>query len=381
MIACFVKGSSINSKSSLNRLSFVHPRTMTISKGTTNYRLGQKGRRGRLLISLDFELYWGVRHLPSVKRYFPNLVGARKAIPALLDLFSEYGIHATWAAVGFLFCDQTRTLLKFAPSHQRPEYENRILSPYYDLPPEAATETPDSVFFAPSLIRLIANTSHQEIATHSFSHYYCLEKGQDIEAFRQDLLAARAAAHALGLELRSMVFPKNQCKDEFLKVCAEAGITAYRGNPSSWLYRAAADDEQGYVKRLGRLLDTYLPLGSRNCYPTPVRSRDLPINLRGSRFLRPYSPLFRMLETLRLHRIQRDLTEAARMGLFYHLWWHPHNFGVNTAANLAFLRKILEHYRSLHELYGMESLNMGEMAACCLDAGVDSQSVDAGIAR
>ena len=47
-----------------------------------------------------------------------------------------------------------------------------------------------------------------------------------------------------------MVFPKNQCRDDFLRICAEAGILAYRGNPPSWLYRAAADDEQGYVKRL-----------------------------------------------------------------------------------------------------------------------------------
>ena len=91
-----------------------------ISNGTTNYRPAQNGRRGRFVISLDFELYWGVRHLPSVKQYFPHLVGARTAIPALLDLFSEYGIHATWATVGFLFCDQTRTLLRFAPSHHRP---------------------------------------------------------------------------------------------------------------------------------------------------------------------------------------------------------------------------------------------------------------------
>jgi peptidoglycan/xylan/chitin deacetylase (PgdA/CDA1 family) len=348
------------------------------SNETTNSIPVQNRQRGLFVISLDFELYWGVRHLPSLRRYLPNLIGARSAIPALLDLFSEYEIHATWATVGFLFCDQTRTLLKFAPSLHRPEYKNRILKPYYDLPPEGATDTPDSIFFAPSLIRLIANTAHQEVATHSFSHFYCLEKGQDIEAFRQDLLAARAASYALGLELRSMVFPKNQCNDDYLIVCAEAGILAYRGTPPGWLYRAAADDEQRYVKRLGRLLDTYLPLGSRNCYPAPVQSANLPINLRGSRFLRPYSPLFRMFEPLRLHRIKRDLTEAARKGLFYHLWWHPHNFGVNTEANLAFLRKILEHYRFLQEAYGMESANMGEMAACCLRERLNGQSTKSG---
>jgi hypothetical protein len=292
----------------------------------------------------------------------------------LLDLFSEYEIHATWATVGFLFCDRTRTLLKFAPNQHRPAYENQTLSPYHDLPPEEATDTPDSMFFAPSLIRLIANTAHQEVATHSFSHYYCLEKGQDIEAFRQDLVAARVAAKALGLELRSMVFPKNQCNDAFLKVCAEIGILAYRGNPPSWLYRAAADDEQGYVKRLCRLIDTYLPLGSSNCYPQPELCGSVPINIPASRFLRPYSRMFRMFEPLRLQRIRNDLTEAAQNNKFYHLWWHPHNFGMNTAANLMVLRKVLEHYRSLSEVYGMESLNMGEMAARGLGGGIRRQS-------
>jgi len=85
-----------------------------------------------------------------------------------------------------------------------------------------------------------------------------------------------------------------------------------------------------------------------------------------------------MFEPLRLHWIKGDLTEAARKGLFYHLWWHPHNFGTNIAANLALLRKILEHYRSVHDLYGMESLNMVEMAASCLGGGVDSQSAVGG---
>jgi hypothetical protein len=228
------------------------------------------------------------------------------------------------------------------------------------------------------LIRLIANTGHQEIATHSFSHYYCLEKGQDIEAFRQDLLAAREAAYTLGLQLRSMVFPKNQCNDEYLNVCAEVGILAYRGNPQSWLYHASPKDHKNYVKRLGRLLDSYLPLGSRNYSPAPPSRGNLPLNVQASRYLRPYPPsLFRIFEPLRLHRIKRELTEAAKKQSCYHLWWHPHNFGINTSANLVFLRRILEHYRSLHDLYGMESLNMGEMAACYFGAGVDSQSIGA----
>ena len=53
---------------------------------------------------------------------------------------------------------------------------------------------------------------------------------------------------------------------------------------------------------------------------------------------------------------------AARNKLLYHLWWHPHNFGLDTERNLAFLRQILEHYRELNERYGFESAHMGEAA-------------------
>src|SRR5262245_13071649 len=58
---------------------------------------------GALVISLDFELHWGVRDKRPVDgSYRENLLGAREAIPRMLDLFEEFGIAATWATVGFL---------------------------------------------------------------------------------------------------------------------------------------------------------------------------------------------------------------------------------------------------------------------------------------
>ena len=53
---------------------------------------------------------------------------------------------------------------------------------------------------------------------------------------------------------------------------------------------------------------------------------------------------------------------AAQRGLGFHLWWHPHNFGIYLEQNLAFLGKILAHYAKLRAQYGMESLGMGELA-------------------
>src|ERR1700686_2907278 len=47
---------------------------------------------GAFVISLDFELHWGVRdHERPNGPYGPNLLGARKAIPRLLELFERYG--------------------------------------------------------------------------------------------------------------------------------------------------------------------------------------------------------------------------------------------------------------------------------------------------
>ena len=342
-------------------------RTENSTSGKSDRTSTPSNRVGQFVISLDFELYWGVRHMPSVTRYVKNLIGARTAIPALLALFREYRIHATWATVGFLFFDSTDTLLSCAPP-LRPNYEDARLSPYADLPPNEARETSDSIFFAPSVISHIAETENQEIATHSFSHYYCLENGQNKETFRQDLLAARAAARQLGIRIRTLVFPKNQCRCDYLSVCSEVDILAYRGNPGGWLYRAAADDGQTFARRLGRLLDAYIPLSGSNCSRLPELKAATPVNIPASRYLRPYTPILHSLDPLRLWRIKRDLTTAAKEGRLYHLWWHPHNFGVNLSSNLAFLRQILEHFRSLRERYGIESLNVGEAAARCMAA-------------
>lgn len=327
---------------------------------TTDSHSSVDDRLSCLVVSLDFELYWGVRHERTVQQYTKNLVGARKAIPAILSLFKEFNIHATWAVVGMVLCDSTRTLLQHAPT-TRPRYRNKALSPYYDLPPHDATEVADSIFFAPSLVRLIANTEGQEIATHSFSHYYCLEPGQDCCSFREDLSAALRIARSYNLNTRTLVFPKNQCRTEYLDICADLGILAYRGNPSSRLYAALADSSQGYLRRLARLLDAYMPLTGPHCYLLSSSEPGFPINIPASRYLRPYLPALRPFEPFRLRRITRALTIAAKQRLTYHLWWHPHNFGSNLDANLAFLRRILSHYGQLREQYGIESLNMGEI--------------------
>ena len=60
------------------------------------------------------------------------------------------------------------------------------LSPYRYGRSIQSKET-EELCFAPDLIRRIKETPGQEIGTHTYSHYYCLEPGQGIESFNADL--------------------------------------------------------------------------------------------------------------------------------------------------------------------------------------------------
>src|SRR5262249_22378807 len=107
------------------------------------------------------------------------------------------------------------------------------------------------------------------------------------------------------------------------------------------------------------------PLGGAHDHaPTLVEGL---IDVTASRFLRP-STATGPLEWLRLTRITTAMEQAARRGTVFHLWWHPHNFGVGLDANIAFLSALLDYFRTLQHRYGMRSLTMTEVAAEALRA-------------
>src|SRR3546814_6241212 len=87
------------------------------------------------------------------------------------------------------------------------------------------------------------------------------------------------------------------------------------------------------------------------------------MNVRSSRFLRPYKPGLKSLEEMRLSRICRAMRQGAISGSVFHLWWHPHNFGADLAENMAFLRRITERYRQLADENGTTSATIAETAA------------------
>jgi peptidoglycan/xylan/chitin deacetylase (PgdA/CDA1 family) len=318
---------------------------------------------GALVISLDFELLWGVRdkYPPDGGSYRENLLGSRVAIPRILDLFAEFDVAATWAAVGFLFANFRRELEAYRPT-TLPAYHDPRLSPYEDQVGEG--EDDDPLHFAPSLLRLIRGCPRQEVGTHTFCHYYCLEPGQTRGAFEADLASAQAIALANGVEIRSIVLPRNMFNPDYADVLLSAGIDCYRSNETGWMYNYHDPVYGGSrLQRAARKADSYVNLSGPNLTSWgEVRTECGLCQVPSSRFLRPYSPRLRHLEPLRLRRIARDLRLAASSGRIFHLWWHPHNFGKYLDENLTFLGRILEVFAECERRHGMRSLSMGEVA-------------------
>ncbi len=320
---------------------------------------------GTFTISLDFELYWGVHDQRSLTSYGRDLLGARDAIPRMLELFDRYGVHCTWATVGLLFFDRKAELMEYLPE-PLPRYANPAFSPYPRIGQIGPNERQDPYHYGLSLIEQIRDCPGQEIATHTFSHYYCLEPGetedgQNVETFRADMLAARRAAERLGITPRSLVFPRNQYRADYLEACRDCGIEVVRGNHPSWMFRAQSRGDEGLVKRAFRMSDDYVPISKEDCLQPQAMDGGL-IDVRSSRFLRPTSRRLRPFEPLRLRRITGGLSRAAKSGTIYHLWWHPHNFGAEPDYSLKFLERVLQHFRHLSQLYGMRSGTMLEIA-------------------
>jgi hypothetical protein len=314
---------------------------------------------GAFVISLDFELLWGVRDKRTISDYGRNILGVRRAIPAMLDLFEQRTVACTWATVGFLFCADKSELTASFP-RLLPRYCDRRLSPYDDLADLGRDEESDPYRYGLSLLKQIQTRPRQEIATHTFSHFYCLEEGGDVAAFQSDLEAARAVADRRGIALTSIAFPRNQITPGHLRVCRQMGLTAFRGNEPVWFHAARRDDQQTLPMRAFRLADSYLPLAGAQAHRPAVT--DGMVDIASSRFLRPARPAG-LFERLRLARITSAMASAARSGRAFHLWWHPHNFGVDTENNLAFLAAILDQFGALNHRYGMRSMTMAEVAA------------------
>jgi peptidoglycan/xylan/chitin deacetylase (PgdA/CDA1 family) len=310
-------------------------------------------------ISLDFELLWGI--FDKVGNSFDPLYFAntRKLIPEMLDVFEKNEIRATWATVGMLFADNEEEWRYYSPVH-KPSYRNSILSAY-----EFAKKNglDPAVHFAPELIKKILETPGQELGSHTFAHYYTLERGQSPEQFRHDLQACqRISQEKFGVTLRSLVFPRNHLNELYLPICREEGFTQVRSNPRNWYWQETQHEDLS--KRIFRSADCFFPVGEDTLFDVAelAPSPSEPLLIPASRIMRPIFKYNRLFNIVRLQRIKNEMSAAARTNKSYHLWWHPHNFAIDPIPAMAELNELMLHFKRLKENFGMVSMGMEDLS-------------------
>ena len=310
-----------------------------------------------IVISLDFDLLWGVFDQIKLEEkgdYFQN---TRMVIPRILDVFKRNNIHATGATVGMLFNNNWEEWESNIPK-DFPTYSNNDLSAYV-FGKQIKKNNSEEFCFAPNLISLISNTEGQEVATHTYSHYYCQEPGQETFQFKEDLIKAIEIAGKMNISLKSLVFPRNQIKNEYLEICFELDILNVRSNPAAWYWKDATSSN--IITKLSRTGDAYFNLGKKSYSWNQIEKKPgQPILQMASRFLRPVENS-ELLRKSKIARIFNEMELAARKKEIYHLWWHPHNFGDRPEESLVDLIKILEKYKSLHSKFGFQTFNIMEI--------------------
>lgn len=314
-------------------------------------------RPGKLIISLDFELHWGGAEkwdLEKKNSYFQETI---KFIPELLKLFDENSIKATWATVGFLFARNKEQLISFSPE-KKPTY-NRIELSYYNLFSSLGVdEKSDPFHYAPTLIDLIVQTPGQELASHTFAHYYCNEQGQTVAQFDADLKAAQAIAQTnYGVTLKSLVLPRNQFNRSYLEVAHKNGIRVVRSNPDVWFW----NNSFGKLTPLLRAMDTLFPISESLSFEN-IKEVNGVVLLPASRFFRSYKISERKIQQSKINRIKKEMTYAAKYNRNYHLWWHPHNMADDIENNKAQLIELIAHFKFLEEKYNFTSASMIDFA-------------------
>jgi peptidoglycan/xylan/chitin deacetylase (PgdA/CDA1 family) len=310
-----------------------------------------------LVISLDFELHWGRFDKVSLQDWEQYYHTTREVVPQLLALFGEYKVEATWATVGMLMANGPEEWKHYSPS-DHPEYQKPGLSAYQWFMDSPKSK---SCLFAPELVQNIIDTPGQELASHTFAHYYTMEKGHSNHLFRADLMASkRIAREKYDKELTSLVFPRNQYSSGAIQVARKLGFSAIRTNPSDWFWKKP--EKRDWLKKIWRASDSVLSLGNRTSYALEKMDHVMPLSLPASRFLRPFHPQLGAVNQLKIDRIKKEITTAAKRNEIYHIWWHPHNHGNFPDQSLQEVAQILDHFSACRDQYGMQALSMNSVS-------------------
>jgi hypothetical protein len=281
--------------------------------------------KGKLTISIDLELAWGVWDTVTLQGLRLIEVAERPICIALIELFERYEIPATWALVAALL-DEKSAIKRLGSN---------------------------ACWYAPDIVeRLMRAKVPHEIGSHSGRHIY-FDAITASEA-RDDLEFARDVHRANGLSFKSFVFPRNAVGH--LDFIARTGLRTFRGPDIGWIRAARRGGRM--AERAANFVDKFLPIPPQ---PVVAETRDTLVDIPGSMLLLGRNGVRRfILASVTRAKLSMGLDHARRSGGIFHLWFHPSNFYYRREEQLATLAWFLEHAtneagRGRIELCTMES--------------------------
>jgi hypothetical protein len=262
---------------------------------------------GKVTISIDLELAWGVWDTATADDLRLAETAERPICAMLLDLFGRYQVPATWLVVAAL------------------------------LDQDSARSHPGSkcCWYAPDVIeRIVAAKVRQEIGSHSGRHVYFDRISAD--KARDDLDFAKDVHQANDLGFESFAFPRNAVGH--LNILPEAGIRVVRSRDVGLL--RSAHHGGRLSGRAANYVDQFLPVPPRQSFPETLGQL---VDIPGSMQILGRNGLRRLLlPQVTRAKLLLGLERARRDGGTFHLWFHPSNFYYRRDEQLATLAWFLE---------------------------------------
>ncbi len=306
----------------------------------------------KIIISLDFEMRWGVHHLYRSDHdlYRTELENVQDVVPATLKMLSDRNIKATWATVGALLLSSWDQYFSLAP--EPPSYSSKMLN----FNPMYAEKDPEGVlYFAPNLVDEIVRTSGQELAGHSFSHLYFGENGVVENDFISDTDALINAFNIqLSMKPVSYVFPRNQLM--YVNILLDKGFKVWRKNNYGWHHNNSSNTVsiKGFCAKAARFSEALIPIEKNSIY----RQKEN-IGRYISLFVRfELSDSLWKMHFYKIKKLIINLKDDDEL----HIWWHPHNLGKNMNMKLNRLESLLDVVASISIAQQIDLINMSELS-------------------
>jgi hypothetical protein len=272
------------------------------------------------IMSLDCEGKWGMAD--SLRPYHHRDLTDRNLADAyrqLLDILARHEIAATFAFV-MAFTLSQRERRGFAVLDAKQNRRDSWLGHYW-----ASLEAGQGEgWHVPEAFDRVRAAGRHEIASHSFCHRPLGDGAIDEAGAATELAHAAEAARLKNVELRTLVFPRNQ----------EGNLRAVKG--AGYLgYRTRINRPGGMRGKAMALLEEFDTSAGPQA---PLAEREGLIAIPPGRFFNWRFGLRRVVPPqVTVARWRNQLNRCVRDGGIIHLWLHPHNLitGPGTASVLS----------------------------------------------